>query len=461
MKTFFQMRDKTMKGGPGSGFHNHAGRPGKVGGSAKEYQYSITDRQRRVVRRFTGGDFTWMNRHLRTGSETSDSILQKIDVLKETISSAPPLESEETLFRFVSKSPSELGMQEGSIWEEKGFMSTSANDNYGSSQHTQYIIKVPKGQKILYVSGISGHQSENEVILNAGSKFKVVSIKKSELREKDFVVELEMLPKEWATKNLDFMKSTWRPWSVFEGKFISAIFNALVEQLRILIGWEDYEGIGNDNSFWSALDEILGKAIQPIVMQIATKAVRDTVNSISLTTSFEMTNTAAIEWAYLYSASEITKVNETTKKAVRKTIAEWIEGGEGVAELRKRLEELVDETGMQLFSEARAKRIAQSELTSIYAGAKAKVLEANGYRKAVFIPRAHVNCHCYIQPATVDGVKVIVWYTARDEMVCEREIETPFGTVNGCKELHRTIVSEGYAGRKLESNQWNSKKGEQ
>lgn len=255
-----------------------------------------------------------------------------------------------------------------------------------------------------------------------------------------------------------FLKSTWRPWSIFENTFIAAIFNALVKQLRLLIGWDDIANIGNDSSFWLQLDNLLNRSVLPIVQQIAQKAVKDTVNSIAITVSYDMTNMAASEWAMLYSASQITKVNDTTKDAVRKAISEWIASGEngGIQQLRKLLGELKDGNGQPLFDEARAKRIAQSELTSIYAGAKAKALEANGYRRAIFIPRAHTNCRCYIQPATApDGTKVIVWYTARDEMVCTREIETPFGTVKGCKELHRTIVSEGYAGQKFESNQWN------
>jgi len=74
-----------------------------------------------------------------------------------------------------------------------------------------------------------------------------------------------------------------------------------------------------------------------------------------------------------------------------------------------------------------------------------------GLPATMFKAPAHPRCRCYTRPTLLpNGEWVVVWSTARDDTVCRQPIQTPWGRVNGCRELHGMIVSEGnYAGRKL------------
>lgn len=249
------------------------------------------------------------------------------------------------------------------------------------------------------------------------------------------------------------MKSlfSWRPWSSFEPILTTAIYQALQDILRIFIDSAD-ETLAENGDIWSLVSSTFKQAVSPIMQDIASKAVEDTYKVLSgseMSVSFDLTNQIAREWAYTYSADQIKGIDETTRKAVRKTIGDWIEAGrtDGNQGLQSRLESMIDANGVPLFGKERAERIGVSEITSIYAGAKEQALIKNDYPPTVYKPRAHVNCRCYLQPGRLaSGEKVIVWYTARDERVCIVELDTPWGAVKGCKELHRKIVSEGHAG---------------
>jgi hypothetical protein len=219
-----------------------------------------------------------------------------------------------------------------------------------------------------------------------------------------------------------------------------------------------------DSSVFSEAERIFRDSAQPVLLKIATKAAEDVREQLGggagLSISYELTNRAALDYALIQEAMSL----RTDKKAVNKVVQEWesSEQKDDPSALREKLLVLEDENGKALFSMERAVRIAQSDAVQIYAGAKANALQANGYRKAVALPQAHAFCRCYVQPVTMnDGTKVIVWYTARDERVCTQEIEFPWGFVQGCRDLHRTIVSEGYAGQKWQGNTWSPKEKQQ
>jgi len=59
------------------------------------------------------------------------------------------------------------------------------------------------------------------------------------------------------------------------------------------------------------------------------------------------------------------------------------------------------------------------------------------------------NCRCWLQPHKMpDGTWVMVWYTARDDLVCTQPLDTPWGTKKGCREMHKMIVSKDQYGGK-------------
>lgn len=252
----------------------------------------------------------------------------------------------------------------------------------------------------------------------------------------------------------------FRPWTGFELNLEAVILRALQAILELFIGRAS-ENLDMDAGVWAQANELFRAAVAPIAADIAAKAAADAaarVTSTGISVSFDLTNIAARNWAEKYAAEQIANVSEVTRKAVRRAISDWVSEGRanGIAGLRERLEALTDETGVPLFGEIRAARIARTEATNVYAGATGASLQANGYGKVLYKPAAHVNCRCYIQPATMqDGTKIVVWYTARDELVCTKELDTPWGKVSGCRDLHRTIVSEGHAGEQWNGNLWN------
>ena len=257
---------------------------------------------------------------------------------------------------------------------------------------------------------------------------------------------------------------SWRPWSGFEASLTAVILEAFDALLSLFIdrAKQQQEKMVDDVSMWDEADRIVRDKMQPVFIDIAEQSVKDVTKILSesgVSISYDITSIAARDWALANSATQISKISETHKKAVRREIANWLDDGkpEGIDGLTKRLRGMTDENGNLLFSKARAHTIAQNEATSIYVGSTVAALEANGYLPAVYKPRAHVNCRCYVQPATLsDGAKVIVWYTARDERAnCHAKIETPFGKFESCSNLHRTVLSEGYAGQKWTGGMWN------
>lgn len=248
--------------------------------------------------------------------------------------------------------------------------------------------------------------------------------------------------------------NTFRLWSEFEQPLATAVFDAFQKILDYLIG---NVNIIESQSIWEVIDNILADAMRPIFANIASKAVDDNSKIAEFIISYDLTNQRAREIALLQVLESVVAINDTTKRAIQSAVADWkAKGNEnGVQGLIDRVKFLKDRNGNPIFDMARAERIAQSEATEVYAIATEEALVANGYPKALYKPKAHVGCRCYIQPASKGNEKYIVWYTVRDEMVCKQELDTPWGIVQGCRELHRTVVSEGHAGKKWEGNIWN------
>jgi hypothetical protein len=103
---------------------------------------------------------------------------------------------------------------------------------------------------------------------------------------------------------------------------------------------------------------------------------------------------------------------------------------------------------------ARAEAIAVTEATATFADANTGAWATAGYETAVVKPPAHPRCRCWPQPYKLaDATKVIVWYTARDELVCRTtKIEVPWQVqpMEGCRSMHTRVISGGeYSGMKL------------
>jgi len=64
----------------------------------------------------------------------------------------------------------------GKTVSDKGFVSTTVKETSGFGSNLALTIQAPKGTAAAYVEHASQFQSEKELILNAGTKFKVVQV---------------------------------------------------------------------------------------------------------------------------------------------------------------------------------------------------------------------------------------------------------------------------------------------
>lgn len=242
---------------------------------------------------------------------------------------------------------------------------------------------------------------------------------------------------------------SWRPWSGFEEYLADDVEKALRTQAAMLVAKLQASGDAaalEDDALWAAMRETLLLAMEPTLMQLAAAAssrVAQTLGSSAINVDWDLANQQAENWARQHAGELIKDVEATTKQAVSSTVADWSQTSDGLDGLIRRIEDIGDADGA-VFGRQRAETIAITEATNTYGQANADAWEAAGYPRVVFRPGAHVKCRCYIQPwKRPDGSKAIVWYTARDERVCTRPVETPWGKVAGCAGLHKVIVSEG------------------
>ena len=247
---------------------------------------------------------------------------------------------------------------------------------------------------------------------------------------------------------------SWRPWSGFEDVLRFVLAEFLLSQGERLLNEARENGVAGleDIEFWNEERAIALAAVQTQMADLASAAVdrvRDTVGQSVITVDWNLANEMARQEAMDHAGEMILGIEDTTRAAVQREVSAWTSSAETMDDLTKRIASLKDEAGQPVFSGTRAETIAVTEATNTYANANIATWERAGYARALFKPGAHVRCRCYVQPWKMpDGTKVIVWYTARDERVCVRPIETPMGTVAGCKGLHRMVVSEGpYLGK--------------
>lgn len=204
-----------LKGGPGSGHHGHAGRPGKRGGSAPskggsfadrlknareirgmalkgleedhaEYYDSLSTEEKDAITFYTGADYITMNTELRQGKCCSDpENTERVRVLNNALNRN---EIKETMvvYRgfndFVINNAFHQGeIQVGDTMWDAAFMSTSPVDHIAEQRSykrhgVNFRILVPKGSKGAYLNGLSAASYEPEILFPPSSGLKIHSI---------------------------------------------------------------------------------------------------------------------------------------------------------------------------------------------------------------------------------------------------------------------------------------------
>jgi hypothetical protein len=220
----------SLKGGPGSGHHGHAGRPGQRGGSVSggvamslRTGKAATGRKANKVSTFDVGTATkfdsiddviqygdenwqfwadslhpnaeqafntyaegfgygWINDSLRH-PETELYDPEAVKTAEHMIRASMPLSDNMVVYRSFGKGDTAkrvATMQPGDEFTDAGFSSTSMLSSYWDEPHTTKIL-VPKGTRAAYLSGYSDRESlseypddETELLLMPGQTFRMV-----------------------------------------------------------------------------------------------------------------------------------------------------------------------------------------------------------------------------------------------------------------------------------------------
>ena len=145
-----------------------------------------------------------------------------------------------------------------------------------------------------------------------------------------------------------------------------------------------------EQEFWNEEERNLWRDIIEIVVLTLLAGGESGINTLPpearLLISWDVFNTAAIEYLNLYRLNTIFGISETTRKQVMRAIEAWIREGAALPALEARL--------IPIFGEQRVSTIATTEVTRIYSQGNQMMWASSG----------------------VVGEKR--WMTARDELVC-------------------------------------------
>jgi SPP1 gp7 family putative phage head morphogenesis protein len=160
------------------------------------------------------------------------------------------------------------------------------------------------------------------------------------------------------------------------------------------------DDILDDGPFWEEHVQVQVTVVLPLLEQAIEEAGRLGIglleSEMGLGFDWSLVNEEALRWAREHAGELIKDVTATTQAALRETVSNWIETGEPLRELRKRIETIFEDR-------SRAEAIATTEATAAYTQGNRVIWNKTG---------------------VVDGYE---WRTANDELVC----------VHICRPLHK------------------------
>lgn len=179
-------------GGPGKFNAAHTGFKAHTGNQAQSLQDQYmksngvkwTPAQQSALVEYTGSGYLEMNNYLRSGTTpTANSMLQQKVVAVQ--SAMMPLQENTKLMRGTGWDQLPAGFQSidgakkllGKTIQEPAFMSTTvAGMGGGFGGSVKLEIEAPVGTQAAFVKSISQHPGENEMLLAAGQKFRVLEV---------------------------------------------------------------------------------------------------------------------------------------------------------------------------------------------------------------------------------------------------------------------------------------------
>lgn len=159
------------------------------------------------------------------------------------------------------------------------------------------------------------------------------------------------------------------------------------EKVRILV--KSMTSLVSDEEWWDNFKLHLAKVVTPVIAKSTSAAAKEsyiTLSNLGVTVDWDLINIYAKQFATTYAFDLITSITESIKLSVRTTLATAIEKG-------LTLQETIFELAWDL-GPSRAKAIATTEMTRLFAKANSKL-----WKKS--------------------GVPSKKWMTANDELVCD------------------------------------------
>lgn len=193
-----------------------------------------------------------------------------------------------------------------------------------------------------------------------------------------------------------------------------------------------------DGLDWSDEESLLTADLEPVFRAVLKEAVLEMAlehANLGVQVSWDVYNAQAAEYARQYSYGLIKQINDSTRTQMGQTIGRWIESGETFPQLTDRIWKLVPANPFPNMRD-RAQVIAATETTRVFADTQRMALQAAGLRSVVWAtgndeavceicgpldgkvgsvehgfvieatgnmigaPPAHVNCRCWLLPAT-------------------------------------------------------------
>lgn len=162
--------------------------------SYKAWKSKTTEEERDTIRDYTGSDYTYINRALRNNSVlasmmSDEAKAERFEQASKISSGISKYDLNDNIIVYRGVSLDALGINAvfdskisegmkdlvGTVYKDKGFMSTSAvKSSSFTSKEAVMSIKVPKGKgRGAWVSPISLYPYENEFLLQRSSSLKI------------------------------------------------------------------------------------------------------------------------------------------------------------------------------------------------------------------------------------------------------------------------------------------------
>jgi 8-oxo-dGTP pyrophosphatase MutT (NUDIX family) len=156
---------------------------------------TITGPQKTAQKKYTGSYYHTVNSALRLKTKASPAVLDDIKKMQDGMR---PIDQDILVHRGTGfdqfggvKSHEDLEKLVGHTVQDKAFMSTSVGGTAAFGGQVLLEIEVPRGTGVMFVKPFSHFASENEMLLSAGLRFRVLSVTKQGYKS---VVRVRVIP---------------------------------------------------------------------------------------------------------------------------------------------------------------------------------------------------------------------------------------------------------------------------